>query len=194
MCFSTVQLLAGQQLQTAASRRRSTRPVRAPALAAQRYRPAGRGIRSEGAAPARQFPAGILPSCTHRNGPEPARCRSRAGARAGSEARLVKYGCRGTMLPPMTIRPASNAADVPPTAKSLHGLDAVNFFLAGVQAGCGPYMAVYLADLLWLRLGSDPAEPSWAKACAKVENVGSRFLSLRHFHEELSLLISHSET
>jgi MFS family permease len=31
----------------------------------------------------------------------------------------------------------------------LHGLDAVNFFLAGVLAGFGPYVAVYLADQKW---------------------------------------------
>src|SRR6516165_8596092 len=32
---------------------------------------------------------------------------------------------------------------------SLHGLDRVNFFLAGVLAGFGPYVAVYLADQSW---------------------------------------------
>ena len=48
--FSAVQLLAGQQLQAATARRRSKHSIRAPALAAQRCRPARRGIRSEVAA------------------------------------------------------------------------------------------------------------------------------------------------
>src|ERR1700730_6030372 len=41
------------------------------------------------------------------------------------------------------------AADVSPSTASLHGLDGVNFFLAGVLAGFGPYVAVYLADQRW---------------------------------------------
>jgi MFS family permease len=53
------------------------------------------------------------------------------------------------MSPSTTIRLTSSAADLPPTATSLHGLDAVNFFLAGVLAGFGPYVAVYLADQKW---------------------------------------------
>jgi MFS family permease len=48
-----------------------------------------------------------------------------------------------------TIRLTSAAADLSPTTASLHGLDAVNFFLAGVLAGFGPYVAVYLADQKW---------------------------------------------
>jgi MFS family permease len=39
--------------------------------------------------------------------------------------------------------------DLSPSTTSLHGLDAVNFFLAGVLAGFGPYVAVYLADQKW---------------------------------------------
>ena len=42
-------------------------------------------------------------------------------------------------------------ADVSPSTASLHGLDGVNFFLAGVLAGFGPYVAVYLADQKWTR-------------------------------------------
>ena len=40
-------------------------------------------------------------------------------------------------------------ADLSPSMTSLHGLDGVNFFLAGVLAGFGPYVAVYLADQKW---------------------------------------------
>jgi MFS family permease len=40
-------------------------------------------------------------------------------------------------------------ADPAPSSASLHGLDGVNFFLAGVLAAFGPYVAVYLADQKW---------------------------------------------
>lgn len=39
--------------------------------------------------------------------------------------------------------------DFSPATASLHGLDWVNFFLAGALAGFGPYVAVYLADQKW---------------------------------------------
>jgi MFS family permease len=41
------------------------------------------------------------------------------------------------------------AADVPASSSSLHGLDGVNFFLAAVLAGFGPYVPAYLADQKW---------------------------------------------
>jgi MFS family permease len=50
---------------------------------------------------------------------------------------------------PTTIRPTPAAADISPATASLHALDAVNFFLAGVLAGFGPYVAVYLANQCW---------------------------------------------
>src|SRR5215468_1301934 len=53
------------------------------------------------------------------------------------------------MLTPATMPLTPASADVSPTTASLHGLDAVNFFLAGVLAGFGPYVAVYLADQKW---------------------------------------------
>jgi MFS family permease len=53
------------------------------------------------------------------------------------------------MFTPTTIRLGSAATDVSPATASLHALDAVNFFLAGVLAGFGPYVAVYLADQHW---------------------------------------------
>src|SRR5262249_62151892 len=53
------------------------------------------------------------------------------------------------MLTSTTIRPTSAAADFSPTTASLHGLDALNFFLAAILAGFGPYVAVYLADEKW---------------------------------------------
>jgi hypothetical protein len=39
--------------------------------------------------------------------------------------------------------------DVPASSLSLHGLDGVNFFLAAVLAGFGPYVAAYLAEQKW---------------------------------------------
>ena len=53
------------------------------------------------------------------------------------------------MLTPATMPLTPASADVSPTTASLHGLDGVNFFLAGVLAGFGPYVAVYLADQKW---------------------------------------------
>jgi MFS family permease len=44
---------------------------------------------------------------------------------------------------------SSFTLDPSPSSASLHGLDALNFFLAGVLAGFGPYVAVYLADQRW---------------------------------------------
>jgi hypothetical protein len=40
-------------------------------------------------------------------------------------------------------------ADVPASSRSLYGLDGVNFFLAAVLAGFGPYVAAYLAEQKW---------------------------------------------
>src|SRR5580704_13998818 len=40
-------------------------------------------------------------------------------------------------------------ADVPASNPSLHGLDGVNFFLAAMLAGFGPYVAAYLANENW---------------------------------------------
>jgi hypothetical protein len=53
------------------------------------------------------------------------------------------------MFTPTTIRLTTASADLSPATASLHGLDAVNFFLAAVLAGFGPYVAVYLADQHW---------------------------------------------
>jgi MFS family permease len=49
----------------------------------------------------------------------------------------------------MTIAAASNAIDLSPSSTSLNGLDGINFFLAGMQAGFGPFVAVLLADEKW---------------------------------------------
>jgi len=51
------------------------------------------------------------------------------------------------MLNPV-IAPSATA-DFSPATTSLHGLDWVNFFLAGALAGFGPYVAVYLAEQKW---------------------------------------------
>jgi MFS family permease len=49
----------------------------------------------------------------------------------------------------MTITAASDAIDLSPSSASLSGLDGINFFLAGMQAGFGPFVAVLLADEKW---------------------------------------------
>jgi MFS family permease len=46
---------------------------------------------------------------------------------------------------PLTPAPAA----LSPSTASRRGLDGVNFFLGGVLAGFGPYVAVYLADQKW---------------------------------------------
>ena len=50
----------------------------------------------------------------------------------------------------MTAATASfGTASPSPSNASLGGLDGVNFFLAGILAGFGPYLAAYLADQKW---------------------------------------------
>ena len=45
--------------------------------------------------------------------------------------------------------PSFGAANPVPSNTSLGGLDGVNFFIAGMLAGFGPYVAAYLADQGW---------------------------------------------
>jgi MFS family permease len=49
----------------------------------------------------------------------------------------------------MAMTAASDAIDLSPSSTSLSGLDGINFFLAGMQAGFGPFVAVLLADEKW---------------------------------------------
>ena len=50
----------------------------------------------------------------------------------------------------MTATTASlGTAGLSPSKASLRGLDGVNFFIAGILAGFGPYVAAYLADQKW---------------------------------------------
>jgi MFS family permease len=49
----------------------------------------------------------------------------------------------------MAITAASDAIDLSPSSASLSSLDGINFFLAGMQAGFGPFVAVLLADEKW---------------------------------------------
>jgi MFS family permease len=49
----------------------------------------------------------------------------------------------------MAITATSDAIDLSPSRTSLGGLDRINFFLAGMQAGFGPFVAVLLADEKW---------------------------------------------
>ena len=52
----------------------------------------------------------------------------------------------------MAITSASNAIDLAPSRTSLSGLDGINFFLAGMQAGFGLFLAVLLAVATMLLL------------------------------------------
>jgi MFS family permease len=56
---------------------------------------------------------------------------------------------RNDVLTLTTMPPTSAPAELSPSTASLHGLDGVNFFIGGVLAGFGPYVAVYLADQKW---------------------------------------------
>src|SRR5471032_657303 len=47
----------------------------------------------------------------------------------------------------MVSMPAS--AETKPSAQTLRGLDRLNFFLADVQTGVGPFLAIYLAGYGW---------------------------------------------
>src|SRR6516225_8850203 len=49
----------------------------------------------------------------------------------------------------MAITAASDAIDMSPSSMCMSGLDGINFFLAGMQAGFGPFVAVLLADEKW---------------------------------------------
>jgi hypothetical protein len=49
----------------------------------------------------------------------------------------------------MAVTASSAGMDSSPSSASLHGLDGINFFLAGMQSGFGPFVAVLLADEKW---------------------------------------------
>src|SRR4029453_18885410 len=49
----------------------------------------------------------------------------------------------------MALTKSSDAIDSSPSSTSLNGLDGVNFFLAGMQSGFGPFVAALLADEKW---------------------------------------------
>ena len=49
----------------------------------------------------------------------------------------------------MAVSASSVGIDSSPSSASLHGLDGINFFLAGMQSGFGPFVAVLLADEKW---------------------------------------------
>jgi MFS family permease len=49
----------------------------------------------------------------------------------------------------MAVIASSDVIGVSPSSTSLSGLDGINFFLAGMQSGFGPFVAVLLADEKW---------------------------------------------
>ena len=56
---------------------------------------------------------------------------------------------------------ASKAGDArTPSARTLHGLDWFNFFLADVQTGIGPFLAIYLAGYGGTRSAWESRSPS----------------------------------
>src|SRR5262249_36335575 len=65
----------------------------------------------------------------------------------GVKAANVRLGRNSAKSTGTTVLVA-NARPLPCNA-SLSGLDGVNFFLAGILAGFGPYLAAYLADQKW---------------------------------------------
>jgi hypothetical protein len=67
------------------------------------------------------------------------------------EARTSIAGRRGSSAKVIAkaITTSSDATDPSPSSTSLNGLDGVNFFLAGMQSGFGPFVAVLLADEKW---------------------------------------------
>lgn len=52
-------------------------------------------------------------------------------------------------MPPAAVRPAEQAA---PSPRSLRGLDWFSFFLADIQTGFGPFVAVYLTTQSWTQM------------------------------------------
>ena len=72
---------------------------------------------------------------------------------------------------------SSHAAttELSPSTASLHGLDGVNFFLGGVLAGFGPYVAVYLADQKWTqeKIGFVLSASALAGLLSQVPGVGA---------------------
>jgi MFS family permease len=50
---------------------------------------------------------------------------------------------------PNAGNPSCQASAQRPSARTLHGLDWLNFFLADVQTGVGPFLAIYLAGYAW---------------------------------------------
>jgi predicted MFS family arabinose efflux permease len=49
----------------------------------------------------------------------------------------------------MAVIASPHAIGASPSSTSLNGLDGINFFLAGMQSGFGPFVAVLLADEKW---------------------------------------------
>src|ERR1700691_5294915 len=77
-------------------------------------------------------------------------------------------------------------ATIAPEKKSIHALEATNFFLADVQTGLGPFLAAYLAGAGWkpgrvgtaLTMGGIITVVLQAPAGAIVDQVRSKRLIL----------------
>src|SRR4030081_551061 len=55
-------------------------------------------------------------------------------------------------IPSLASEPATRKATATPSRQSLRGLDWVIFFLADVQTGFGPFIAVYLTTQKWTQV------------------------------------------
>src|SRR5215510_12572783 len=60
---------------------------------------------------------------------------------------LIAYRGKAAKMAATTASLAT--AGPSPSHASLSGLDGANFFIAGISAGFGPYVAAYLADQKW---------------------------------------------
>src|SRR5262249_17352397 len=78
------------------------------------------------------------------------RCAGDYAAPEPNAADTIFLAIRGGHSAKMTVTTASfGSAGPAPSHASLGALDAVNFFVAGILAGFGPYVAAYLADQKW---------------------------------------------
>src|SRR5262249_51784113 len=67
--------------------------------------------------------------------------------RTVNKAANVKLELNSAKMTAATV--SLSTASPSPSHASLGGLDGVNFFLAGILAGFGPYVAAYLAEQKW---------------------------------------------
>jgi MFS family permease len=70
-------------------------------------------------------------------------------AAGNSDRKLYSDFMKRGIVSAMAITVASTEIELSPSSTSLSGLDGINFFLSGMLAGFGPFVAVLLADEKW---------------------------------------------